>query len=1560
MSKDPIAIIGIGCRFPGGVNDVGSFWKLLSEGREAVSDVPHDRWNIERFFDPETGLPGKSITKRGGFLQEIDQFDAQFFGISPREAPYVDPQHRLLLETAWEAIEDAGIVLDFERGSDVGVFVGISHNEYQGIQGNPWDHTGIGPHSSTGCAHSIAANRISYCFNLRGPSVAMDTACSSALTAVHAACEYIRSNRGDLALAGGVTVMIAPGGFIGFSQASMLSPDGHCKAFDASANGFVRGEGAGMVLLKRLSRALADNDPIYGLIIGTAINQDGHTNGISVPSVEAQSRLVREACADAGIAPNEVGFVEAHGTGTAVGDPIEAHALAEALCQDRAADQPLPIGSVKTNLGHLETAAGVPGLVKALLVLKHRQIPPSLHFEKPNPHIDFATLKLRVPTSLEPFPETNGSRIVGVNSFGFGGANAHVLVAEPPGIQPSDHSKTDPDSRENKRGWPLVLSARSEAALRSSAEKLSAWIDERSKSNGDSPVLSDLVYTLGARRNHHSYRLTLVAQTIEEAVTELNAFATDQQPVKVRTAFTPQGGTLPRVAFVMSGQGPQWWGMGRELFQHEPVFRETVERCTAAIQPWARFDLLEELGRNQENSQLHRTEIAQPAIFALQVSLAALWKSWGVQPTVIVGHSVGEIAAACVAGILSLEDAARVITLRARFMEDCARGAGTMLAIGLDEESARTLIARYDRNVTISAFNGPRSVTLSGARSSLEAIASELELDGVFARFVAVDHPFHHPLMKPASDSLERALDDLVPQQETVPFYSSVTGARCPGTSCNGTHWAHGILQAVRFQPAIDAMIDAGVDVWLEISAHPALAHSIQECLAARSIKSPVLSSSRRDSEHETTLETAMSLHRAGVALDFLKLTPSRRLLSLPTYPWDKSRWWSESSEWRESRLGSGGRGLLEVRLPRANPSWVMRLDPRHMAFLKDHKVENLVIFPAAAFVELVLEAGVQLFEGRPFVIEDFEIRKPLIIPDPPSGIQTELSYNPNDRTFAVWSKLERSPAWSLHVIGSLRSERVDSEFAKATSRPETEFAKDFGDESLERVKVEDYYGYLRDIGLRYGDEFRPIRELAAGNGRSKGKVQVSDAIAARAGEYSLHPVLLDGALQIFSAGAATVERKKTQLKLPVHFTKILFLRSPGTGSFVRAETQHCNDEYVEGKIELYEETGRPCVLVEGFRAISVSGARRGAAQSSSRNVVYHLEWEQTPSVSDSPRLNPVPLTRLREVAQAALAQVIDLRGRSELEMAMAAGDEMAAAQLASALRKMQGQTSNYFSADSLGIAQPMRQIFERLVSALVSRGWAKATVDGFETTDLFTSAADSADQSLRTFISRYSAHLPEALLCAATSAELAPILRGEKDAVHVLFSEGSADLLEEFYGEGVYTGPWLAAIAAAVQEAIRHAPEGYVLRILEVGAGTGGLSAQVLPAIAGESYSYVFSDVSAGFFSSAAQKLAGYPGVEYKTFDIEKPAIDQGFEAGSFDFVIGTNAVHAAKDLRSALRHIYELVAPGGTLAFMDLAHPHLWTDMVFALTSGWWRFEDRNLRQFHPLLERPAWEAV
>ena len=1550
MPKDRIAIVGIGCRFPGGINDTESFWKLLLEGREAITDLPADRWNIERFFDTEPALPGKSIAKRGGFLENIDRFDAQFFGISPREAPYVDPQHRLLLETSWEAIEDAGMVLDFERGTDLGVFVGVSHNEYQGIQGTPFDHTGIGPHSPTGCAHSIAANRISYCLNLRGPSVAMDTACSSALTAVYMACEHIRAGRGDAALAGGVTVIITPGGFIGFSQASMLSPDGRCKAFDASANGFVRGEGAGMVLLKRLSQALADGDPIQGVIIGTALNQDGHTNGISLPSVEAQARLVSAACADANVSPSDIGFVEAHGTGTAVGDPIEAHALSQALCRDRAPEAPLAIGSVKTNIGHLETAAGLAGLLKAMLVLKHGRIPASLHFETPNPHIDCAALKLRIPTSVEPFPQSTGPRMAGVNSFGFGGANAHIILMEPPLSAQSGHAEPHLG-----RAWPLVLSARSEESLRSCAMRLAAWVNKCAVANGSSPVLPDLTYTLGARRNHHPYRLTLVAESLAEVVKELTNYATGQPGPKVQAAFVPRTAQMPRVAFVMSGQGPQWWGMGRELMQHEPLFREMIERCENAMRPHSRFSLIEELGRSEEDTKMSRTEFAQPAIFAIQVGLAEVWKSWGVQPAALVGHSVGEVAAACVAGVLSLEEAARVIVLRARFMENCARGSGSMLAVGLGEEAARALISRHDRTVTIAAFNGPNSVTLAGARPSLEAIAAALEADEIFARPVRVDHPFHHPLMQPASEALEAALADLVPRPGTVPFFSTVTGQKCAGMDCVAAHWGRGIRQPVQFEPAINALIEEGIDVWLEISARPALVHSIQACLAGHTgRKAPIFSSIRREHEHESLLETAMNLHLSNVPLDFARMTPSRRLQSLPAYAWDKTRWWNEASDWFQGRLGSGGRGLLDCRLPGATPTWTARLDNRHMAFLKDHKVENLVVFPAAAFVEMVLEAGTQLFNGRHFVVEDLQIRKPLILPDPVSGLQLELSYDQNERTFLIQSKLRQGATWSLHVTGSMRSERTETGFGSLTW--ESRAASD-----LTPVAIEDFYRYMRELGLPYGEEFRPIRELTASNGESQGRVALSEKIAGRASEYSLHPVLLDGSLHVFSAGAATTKDYRAGLKLPVCFSKILFLHSPGASTRVRAAAYHSSGEYVEGRIELFDEQGRPCALIEGFRAISVAAAHRFGPEGGNRNVLYHLTWEPTPTKSRRYPQEPVPLDRLRQAAQDALDQVIALRGRAEIEKAMAAGDEVAATQLAAGIREMAMVTqAKTFTAHSLRVAEPMRPVFDRFLANLAKHGWLTNDSDGYRPNPAFTSAADSAPRVLRTFIENHPGYLPEALLCAASSAEIGQILRGEKDAVQILFTGSSAELLDHFYCEGLYTSHWLAAITAAVQEVARKLPEGRGLRILEVGAGTGGLAAHLLPLIEHQEHSYTFTDVSAAFFGSAKQKLAGFPNVAYETFDLEKPGTDQGLEAGGFDFIIGTNVLHAVSDLRAALKHIYTLLAPGGNLVFMDVASPQLWTEVVFGLTTGWRRFTDRDLRKVHPLLQRSEWEAV
>ena len=1548
MHKEGIAIIGTGCRFPGGVHNLETFWQLLAEGREAVSEIPADRWNIDRYYDEEPGTPGKSMAKRGGFVDGIEQYDPQFFGISPREAPYIDPQQRLLLETAWEALEDAGLILDFEHGTDIGVFVGISHTDYQIIQGTPWDSAGISPHSPTGSAHSIAANRISYCLNLLGPSVAMDTACSSALTAVHNACEHIWNGRGDTALAGGVTVMITPGGFIGFSQASMLSPEGRCAAFDASASGFVRGEGAGMVVLKSLSKAIVDGDPIQGVILGTSLNQDGHTNGIMLPSPEAQARLVVDACKDAGVAPASISFVEAHGTGTAVGDPIEANALAMALCLDRADDNILPIGSVKTNLGHLETAAGIAGLLKALLVLKRGEIPPSLHFKNPNPNIDFEGLKLRVPTELESLPQTGEPRRAGVNSFGFGGANAHVIMQEPP-VAP--HHKLGAELKE--RPWPITISARSENALKATAERLAQWLDEHSRNNGSSPMLPDLVYTLGARRNHHQHRLTLVAASMEELIRELEDFAHGEASQKVRASFTPRPETPPRIAFIMSGQGPQWWGMGRELMASEPVFRATMERCEAAMKPYARFSLLEELAKTKEDSQMSRTEIAQPAIFAMQVSLAELWESWGVEPAAIVGHSVGEIAAACVAGVLSLEEAARVIVMRGRFMEGCARGAGAMLAVGLDEAEAKALIARHDRTVSIAAFNGPKSLTLAGVRLSLEAMHAELEAAGVFARFVKVDHPFHHAMMQPASEELETALASLKPQPETVPIFSTVSGGRCAGPDFDAEHWGRGVRQPVEFVSAVNAIAEFGVDVWLELSAHPALAVSMLECLAALGMKAPVVSSTRREREHEASLEAALELHRAGVTLNFAGMTPSRHQLTLPSYAWDKARWWSESSEWKESRLAPGGKGLLDIRLPRAIPTWNARLDNRHMAFLKDHKVDNFIIFPAAGFVDLILEAGVQLFEGRPFVVEDFEIRKPLILPDPVSGLVLEVSYDPTERTFTIQSRFEQRAVWSVHVVGSMRAERTESPFSG------THWERPSPNSALAEIEVGGFYQHMSDLGLRYGEEFRPIRELWAGGGHSAGKVTLGENIASRAGAYPLHPVLLDGALQTFSAGAATVEDRKARMKLPVRFGRILFLGSPGAETLVRANVRDFNDEFITGDIGLYDKTGKPCVLVDGFHAISMANVRR-SAPGGTHDLVYHLEWERTAREGAPAPLAPLPLKQLRVAAETALGNVLSARTPAKLLEEMSAEDDLAAALIARGFREMGATTAKAISAKSLGVAPGMEVIFGRLAEGLVRHGLLKKLATGYKLTPAFGKAADSTQEMLRDFIGKHAGHLPEALICANTCGELPAILRGEKDAVAVLFSGSGADLLDQFYGDSMHASHWLAAIAGAVQEAARALPEGRGLRILEVGAGTAGLAAHLLPLLQRGLHTYTFTDVSAAFFSAANQKLAAFPEVEYHVLDLEKPVAKQDFVFGAYDIVIGTNVIHAVADVGVALRNIHDLLAPGGTLFFMEVATPRLWTESVFGLMPGWWHFTDRELRTEGPLLQRPQWEAV
>src|SRR5579872_5522125 len=725
--NEPIAIVGIGCRFPG-ANDPAAFWQLLRNGVDAISEVPADRFDQNAFYDPDPAIPGKMNTRWGGFLDQADRFDARFFGISPREVSCMDPQQRLLLEVAWEALQDAGQAPERLTGTRAGVFIGIATNDYGRLQ---WDDLErIDAYAGTGNALSIAANRISYVFDFRGPSIALDTACSSSLVAVHQACCSLRSGESTLALAGGVNLILSPAITINFSKAGAMAPDGRCKTFDSRANGYVRSEGAGIVILKPLTQALADRDPIYAVIRGSAVNQDGRSNGLMAPNPRAQEAVLREAYRRAAVSPGDVQYVEAHGTGTLLGDPIEAKALGAVLALNRSPRRPCLLGSVKTNLGHLEAAAGIAGLIKVALALHHREIPPSLNFEQPNPHIPFDQLGLRVQTTLEPWPaEPAAPALAGVSSFGFGGTNAHVVLQEArltdfSGTPSAGYANGDHPSeiRNTNPTYLLPLSARSPEALRSLARDYQDLLTSAESTS----ALHDICYSASARRSHHEHRLAVTGNSTAQLAEGLEAFLRGE----VRPGWS-SGHRLSdrrrKLVFVFPGQGSQWFGMGRTLLKQEAVFREAVERCDRAMRPHGNWSLLAELtASDPAHSRLNEVDVLQPALFAIQVALAALWRFWGIEPDAVVGHSMGEIAAAYVAGALTLEDAAQVICSRSRIVRSTI-GHGAMAAVELSMADARRALIGYEDRVSIAVSNGPTSTVLSGDLAALEAIVSRLQ-----------------------------------------------------------------------------------------------------------------------------------------------------------------------------------------------------------------------------------------------------------------------------------------------------------------------------------------------------------------------------------------------------------------------------------------------------------------------------------------------------------------------------------------------------------------------------------------------------------------------------------------------------------------------------------------------------------------------------------------------------------------------------------------------------------------------------------------------------------------
>ena len=902
LHAQPVAIIGIGCRFPGASNP-DAFWKLLCDGTDAITEVPAQRFDLDSCYDSDPTVPGKINTRWGGFVDDVDRFDAHFFGISPREAARMDPQQRLLLEVTWEALEDAGLVPDRLTGTRTCVFVGISNNDYGSIHFN--DLTRIDAYAGTGNALSIAANRISYLFDLRGPSIAVDTACSSSLVAVHLACNSLRNGESTLAIAAGVNLILSPAVTVSFTKAGVMAPDGRCKSFDARANGYVRGEGAGVVILKPLAQAIADADPIYAVIRGSAVNQDGRSNGLMAPNPAAQEAVLREAYRRAGVSPGQVQYIEAHGTGTLLGDPIEAKALGKVLSTGRHDYHLCAIGSVKTNIGHLEAAAGIAGLIKTALSLKHRQIPPSLHFIDPNPLIPFEELLLRMQTTLQPWPVASSPALAGVSSFGFGGTNAHVVLAEAPAsveLHPDGHLRSNGTSFQEVSYRPtyvLALSARSSEALQAKAKSYKEFLrDDRGES------LGEICYTAGVRRGHHDYRLAMTGDSPDRMIEGLDSFTRGENLAGLSVGRR-SANQSKKLVFVFSGQGSQWLGMGRDLLRHYSPFRDALVQCDRALRPYCEWSLLAELDvTDPALSRLHEIDILQPVLFAIQVGLAALWDSWGVGPDVVVGHSMGEVAAAYVAGALTLEDAARVICFRSRLITPTT-GRGAMVSVDLSLADANRALDGYEDRISVGLSNSPASSVLSGDPAALSELLARLEAEGVFCRMVAVDFAAHSAQMVPLQSELSRSLAALEPRSASIPIYSTVTGDLIDGREFTASYWAKNLRDRVLFADAVQHLLQSDHDTYLELSPHPILLSAIQQGARHAKRECVTLPSLRREeNESVVMLGSLGALYSMGYSIEWERIYPrAERCVPLPLYPWQRERYWLDATPSRVADL---------------------------------------------------------------------------------------------------------------------------------------------------------------------------------------------------------------------------------------------------------------------------------------------------------------------------------------------------------------------------------------------------------------------------------------------------------------------------------------------------------------------------------------------------------------------------------------------------------------------------------------------------------------------------------
>ncbi len=1087
-TADPIAVIGIGCRLPGDVRSPEDCWRILSRGIDVVTEVPAGRWPVEDYYDADPMAAGKTNGRWGGFVSDPGLFDPVLFGISPREAVNIDPQQRLLLEVAWEAIQDSGRAPESLAGTRTGVFVGISLSDYEHLSFD--DAYAINSNSCTGTYHSVASGRISFLLDLRGPSVSIDTACSSSLVAVHSACQSLRSHESDLALAGGVTLHLLPEHYLGLSRLGMLAPDGRCRTFDAKASGFVPSEGCGLVVLKRLSDALADGDRIYAVIRGSATNQDGRTNSLTSPSGLAQREVVLAALRNARVPPSSISYVETHGTGTALGDPIEVEALAAALGSAEEGAQPCALGAAKTNFGHLEAAAGVTGLIKAVLALDHEEIPANLHFEKLNPHISLEGTRFVIPNRNLAWPRGKSPRFAAISSFGFSGTNAHVVIEESPRLPARRAHDPQPEA------GVLLLSARTPAALRDAVLQYREFLTEAARNI----PLYDICYASALRRSHYEERLALTASTHAEMCGLMTDFLEGRRSSAIasgRVSAKPES-----VVFVCSGQGSQWATMGVSLFAREPVFRTAIEECEECIRRWAGWSLIEQLSAPEAQSKLGDTEYAQPAIFAIELALARLLASWGIKPAAVIGHSAGEVAAAHIAGVLTMNEATRVVVNRGRLMQ-AATGQGKMAAVRLAAAAVIKDLALHGNKVSVAAINSPQSTVISGDGQAVDALVARWRERGAGGVTLPVNYAFHSAQMQPFNEELVRVLGEVETRPENVPVISTLLGRRASGGEFNASYWGRNIRRTVQFAAAVEVACAMGAETFLEIGPHPVLVGSIGECTEGRDRVTLALSSLRKNQDERSALLSSLgALHVIGHPVEWQAVyhRPAPPV-ALPPYPYQRQRFWMERrSVTPENKLHPlVGRRLRSPLIRGA--VFEAEIGTASLPYLADHRIQGQVLLPMTALLEMAQQAAFEAF-GTPRTLTGITVLKPLPLPEHAAAtLQIVIEEN----SFQIYSLMDEE--WQLHASGRI------AELAQPDGPNESGISQELRSPEL-------FYTGLREHGAEFGPAFQTIRALGVGLLEAWAEVRIDDTGEQAAAAYWAHPALLDGCLQAALAAA--------------------------------------------------------------------------------------------------------------------------------------------------------------------------------------------------------------------------------------------------------------------------------------------------------------------------------------------------------------------------------------------------------------------------------------------------------